>query len=234
MRLLHLIIQNIQFQFRHGFYLVYLVISMSYVAILRIMPDQIAQKAFILLIFSDVSILGLFFIGAIVFLERDQGIMQTLFVTPLSISEYIFGQALSLTILSLLMGFLIAFLRFGHSFNLIPVIAAIISASILSTLTGIAIAVKQRRVTSYFVIATVITLPFFLPVFNYLQITTMPLLQCMPTTSILNLLESAFTTFSTTTYITAGSVLVAWGIFIAFWTMQRFDRYIIRKVGEIE
>lgn len=96
MRLIHIVVQNIKFQFRHGFYLVYLVISLSYLAILKILSEEFARKAFVLLIFSDISILGLFFVGAIVFLERDQGIMQTLFRnTTACIRIYLCPGALS-------------------------------------------------------------------------------------------------------------------------------------------
>jgi hypothetical protein len=102
----------------------------------------------------------------------------------------------------------------------------------LSTLTGIAIAVKQRRVTSYLVYATVVILPFFLPVLNYLHIGNIPLLQLLPTTSILALLEGTFKSIFISDYIVIFSVLVVWSFAVSLWTVRRFDRYIIKKVGE--
>jgi fluoroquinolone transport system permease protein len=198
------------------------------------MPDSYATKAFVLIIFSDISLLGMFFIGAIVFLERDQGIMQTLFVTPLSVSEYIISQVLALTGLSLLMGLLIGLLRFGFSLSLVPLVAAITGASVLSTLFGIALAVKQRRVTSYFVICTMITLPFFLPVLHYLNIIDISYLQLfLPTAAILNLLGGTFSPFTAKDWLYASLALIPWGIFIGWLTVYRFDRYIIRKIGEV-
>lgn len=234
MRLLRMVIHNVVFQFKHGFYLVYLIISLSYVALLRMLPYSFAQKVFSLIIFSDISFLGLFFIGAIIFLERDQGIMQALFVTPLRITEYILSEVFSLAFLSLIMGMLIGFLRFGLSFSALPIVLATFLASTLFTLFGIAIAVKQRRITSYFVICFFLIAPFFLPLLSYFDIYNSRVLQIFPTAVFLNLLDGSFKPVCFSYYMYALANCAVWIAVAWYFTTRRFTEYVINKTGEIQ
>ncbi|MBN1465987.1 hypothetical protein JXA02_09510, partial [candidate division KSB1 bacterium] len=98
---------DVLFQFRHGFYFIYLLVSAIYIIALFNIPT--AQRLVVtnLLVFSDTSVLGLTFVGAILLLEKQQRILHSLFVTPLKLSEYLLAKVLSLSLIALLASLLI-------------------------------------------------------------------------------------------------------------------------------
>jgi hypothetical protein len=81
MRLLHAVLADIRFQIKQGFYLVYVVITAMYLIIMSFLPDDILAVALPLVVFSDPSVLGLFFIGGIILMEKGQGVNQYMLKT---------------------------------------------------------------------------------------------------------------------------------------------------------
>ncbi|QNO13949.1 hypothetical protein HYG86_03775 [Alkalicella caledoniensis] len=96
------LLHDIKFQFRHGFYIAYLVASIVYVAILRLLPLEPRNFILPIILFTDPAVLGFFFISGIFFLERDQNILENLFVTPYSIKNYILNKVISLGLITYL------------------------------------------------------------------------------------------------------------------------------------
>ncbi|NQV49093.1 MAG: hypothetical protein HQ507_01245, partial [Candidatus Marinimicrobia bacterium] len=58
MRLVISLKQDIRFQFRHGFYYVYAILSVIYILVLRFLPDALVHPTMILILFTDVCALG--------------------------------------------------------------------------------------------------------------------------------------------------------------------------------
>ena len=55
-----------------------------------------------LIIFSDPAALGMFFMGAVILLERSQRVLESLAVSPVRSEEYIVSKALSLSLIGTL------------------------------------------------------------------------------------------------------------------------------------
>lgn len=70
MRLKALLRGDIRFQYKYGFYFIYLLFSVLYIGLLYAFPEKWRGKAAILMIFSDPAAMGLFFMGAIVLFEK--------------------------------------------------------------------------------------------------------------------------------------------------------------------
>ena len=68
-------------QFRSGFYYAYMLISVIYIVVLRVLPENLADMALTETIFTDPSVFGYFFMGALIMLEKDQHTLESLFVT---------------------------------------------------------------------------------------------------------------------------------------------------------
>lgn len=81
---------DISIQLRSGYWTVYGIIGLIYILILVNLPVNIRDDVAIFLIFSDTSVLGLIFVGALVLLEKQQGVLQSLSVTPLKLTDYLF------------------------------------------------------------------------------------------------------------------------------------------------
>lgn len=104
MRIINLIKGDIRFQFKYGFYFVYAVFTAVYLSLIFVMPQSWREKAAAIMIFSDPAAMGLFFMGAIVLLEKSERILNSLAVSPVKTGEYILSKVISLLFISVLVG----------------------------------------------------------------------------------------------------------------------------------
>ncbi|NQV16416.1 ABC transporter permease [bacterium] len=137
MRLSAAIAQDIRFQYRHGFYYVYAILTVLYIVVLQLLPDQLLQPTLTLILFSDVCTLGFFFIGAIVLLERSQNITESLFVTPFLLHEYLLAKLVSFLVLSTVSALIIIVGSGSQKADFLWFIYGLIMSSILFTLFGL-------------------------------------------------------------------------------------------------
>ena len=108
MRILAAIRSDIKFQLKHGFYGIYAVVSIIYLIVLSFLPNEYLKYVLPTLIYSDPSGLGLFFFGGIVMLEKMQGIINYIVVTPLTTREYILSKVISLTLLAVVVSIVLS------------------------------------------------------------------------------------------------------------------------------
>lgn len=136
-------------QFRQGFYLVYGVITCIYLAVLFGIPADTRRITTAILLLSDTSVLGMFFVGALVLLEKQQAVLQSLFITPMKINDYLWGKVLSLALLTLLFGSFIAFLPGGLLRGWFFSLITLLLTSMIFTLVGLGIAAKVSTLNGY-------------------------------------------------------------------------------------
>lgn len=100
MRLKALILGDVRFQIKYGFYLVYLFFSILYIGILFAMPTAWRQTAAILMIFSDPAAMGLYFMGAIVLFEKSERVLDSVAISPVKPREYVISKLVSIGCIS--------------------------------------------------------------------------------------------------------------------------------------
>lgn len=72
MRFKNLLLWDMKFQGRYGFYLLYGILTAFYIVLLHSLPQSWKENAAAILIYSDPAAMGLFFMGAIILLEKSQ------------------------------------------------------------------------------------------------------------------------------------------------------------------
>ena len=101
---------------------------------------SIRDEVAIALIFIDTSVLGLIFVGALVLLEKNQGVLHSLSVTPLNLNNYLFAKTLSLTLLSAVVSSLLWIIPLwsfrGYEF----ILPGVVLSSVVFTLFGLGFA----------------------------------------------------------------------------------------------
>lgn len=100
MRLAALVWGDIRFQYKYGFYLIYLIFSVLYIGLLFVFPETWRPKAAVLLIFSDPAAMGLYFMGAIVLFEKSERVLDSIAVSPVKTKEYVLSKLISLGLIS--------------------------------------------------------------------------------------------------------------------------------------
>lgn len=230
MRLLAAMGQDIRFQFRHGFYYAYGVLTVIYIILLRVLPDSLVHPALTLILFTDICALGFFFIGAIVLLERGQNLTQSLFVTPLRLHEYLISKALSFLLLSIASALLIVIGAAVPMKNLVWFLLGLTFSALIYTLFGLVFSARARHVNDYFVKALGVGLLLSLPLFAYLNLFDTALFYVFPTRATLILLDTAGYEYALGEKLYSLISLVIWLSIFSYWGYQRFDRY-VRHAG---
>ena len=103
MKIFNLILWDMRFQAKYGFYLLYAFLTVLYTAVLVSIPQSIKPALSAILIFSDPAAMGLFFMGAIILMEKSQNVTSSFSVSPFSALEYVVSKTLSLSITGLLL-----------------------------------------------------------------------------------------------------------------------------------
>lgn len=166
MRIIKLILGDIHFQFKYGFYFIYILFSALYVFLLFIFPETWREKAVSIMIYSDPAAMGLFFMGAIVLLEKSQRVLNALAVSPVKEIEYVIAKTISLMLISVLVSLVLA-LAAGLR-NIPEVLLATALTSIIFTLLGLIAATKINSLNQYIIMTAPLELICFVPPIIYL------------------------------------------------------------------
>ncbi|MDE7353144.1 MAG: ABC transporter permease [Acetatifactor sp.] len=147
MRLGSLFLWDIRFQAKHGFYFLYAVLTVLYVAVLFAVPESWKEKTAAILIFSDPASMGLFFMGAIILLEKSQHTPCAFAVSPVCPMEYIIAEVSSLSAISLAAAVVLASAAGADNLHIVLLGTAI--SSMIFTLFGIIIATKISSLNQF-------------------------------------------------------------------------------------
>ncbi|NCC99680.1 MAG: ABC transporter permease [Bacteroidia bacterium] len=227
MRLLHAVWADIRFQFKQGFYLVYVLITVMYLIILSFLPENVLSVGLPLVVFSDPSVLGLFFIGGIIMLEKMQGILSVLVVSPLRTVEYILSKVISLAFVSVLAAFAITGFSHYNNVNWLLVFLSAVLTSGIFTLCGIMITAGCNTVNQYMIKTVPYMLLFVLPCFSLIGFPYSDLFTIIPSVAALRLMLGAYMGIPLYEAVGLTIYLVGMNYLFLRWTIRVFENKII-------
>ena len=166
MRLKSLFLLDMRFQAKHGFYFLYVVLTVIYAVALLAVPESWKEKTAIILIFSDPASMGLFFMGAIVLLEKSQHTPCAFAVSPVRPMEYIIAKVSSLSAVSLVVAAILALI--ARVDNLHIVLLGTVISNVIFTLLGIIIATKIISLNQFILWTVPIEIVCFVPAILHL------------------------------------------------------------------
>lgn len=218
---------DIRFQFKQGFYLVYGILSLIYILILFNISHSVRTEVTAYLILSDTSIIGLTFVGALVLLEKQQNVLQSLFITPLKLSTYILGKMLSLSLISLLVSSVIGFIPGGMLQNWLWTLVAVILSSIFFTFLGLGISARVNSVNEYLagtiiggiILGAPVALFFICPEISVV----------FPINATIDLMITKPGVQTIKGIIADVSVLICWNILGFIFAFYQFKKYVIER-----
>jgi fluoroquinolone transport system permease protein len=178
------------------------------------------------MIYSDTAAMGLFFMGAIVLLEKSQYVLNSIAVSPIKVSEYILAKVVSLGVIGTIVGVIIA-ISAGLK-NIPEVILGTFTASVIFSLLGLIAAVKVNSLNQ-FMVATIpfeilCTIPTIIYLFGYRK--TFMLLH--PGCIVLNMISGE------------GSINPAWILLLGLWIVliymiaHRCVKKMFQRVGGVK
>jgi len=232
MRLLNAIQYDLKLQFRHGFYYAYLIVCIMFVVVIRSFPVGIRTQVLTVGLLTDPSILGFFFLGGIILLEKGQNTLEGLFITPIRMSEYIWSKVISLTVLALLSCLVICIGSVGFSCNLFWFIVGIGLTSILFVLLGFTLVSITKTVNTYLLSSPIYGAITMIPLLGYFNIVKSPLFYLVPTQSSLTLIDGAFRPRPIGEMLLSVVLLLVFIYLAWLWASKWFNKYIVQRTGE--
>lgn len=161
MRAWRLTVGDIRFQWKYGFYAVYAIFTAVYLLALSVVPISARRVVAAVMIFTDPAAMGLFFMGAIVLLEKSQRVNSSLAVTPIRVWEYVLAKLLSLACISVAVGLILAVA--GGLSNIGLCVTGILLTSCLCSACGLIAAIKSSTLNQFILFAVPFELWICLP-----------------------------------------------------------------------
>ncbi|NLW55835.1 MAG: ABC transporter [Firmicutes bacterium] len=226
MRLARVLVQDIRYQMKYGFYLLYALISLIYIGFLRLLPLIVRADIAALIILSDPVLFGFFFIGGIYLLEQGEGLHRYWSILPTKPQEYIIAKLISLALISTISGLLIVGFSGMEKANYPLLAVALFLVAGIFTLTGLSLATLARTLNHYLVIAISVEISFLLPPLLLLCGLNWPFLLILPGAQGLAVFRSAL---GLGEMMDSGVLLI--GLF--FWLMVAFVWAYVRVPGAL-
>jgi len=193
-------------------------------------PDQL-QFFMPVLIMYGVSMTTVFLVGVLLLIERSQGTLSVVMVSPLRPAEYLASKLITLTVLALVESAIMAVVAYGLGFSFAWFVLAVVMRASMGVAVGVAVGVRFRSITRFLVPAIGLSLAFDLPNIWYFELWPSPLFYLWPSMPPLLLAKAAFVEVEPLQLVYAllyGALVVGAAL---IWASRSIDRFVVR--GEL-
>lgn len=214
---------DLRLQLRYQIVTVAVAVTVFYCLLFRAVPATRNDTVAVLLVFSDPTTFGFLFVGVLILFERGANTLQAVVVTPLSCGLYLWSKAISLTIIAVPCGCVMALASHGTAVNFALLVVAVAMSSVSFVFVGAVAAVKVRSVNAYLLLIPAFLAPAMVPILDTVGLLRSPLFYLLPTQGSLLLMEAAFAPRPAWQVCYAVAMLAA-VVPLAFrWALREFD-----------
>lgn len=150
-------------QYRYGIYAAYAFVVAFYIVALTVGRSILPGWAIALIIYTDPAAVGFFFLGALMMLEKSEGVRIALATSPATAAQYFTGKAVTLCGLALVACTILIFVHGAANPALLLVSVALTSVAFLGI--GVPIALRFRTVNGYLIGSSGFLTPVIGPAF---------------------------------------------------------------------
>ncbi len=233
MRFWNSFLKDARLQFRHGFYLIYGLVSLAYMGLLFALGPRARETMHSLFIYEDPSTLGHIFVGGMVLLERQERSLDTVWVTPLEVRDYLWAKVLSLNMLSIGTALLVTFPLKGFHFNIPLLIWSVALTAPIFTLIGLAVATRYQSLNALMLVTGMLVNISNWPLVQYFGLTQWGILEGFPCMASLRLTDMALgiTAWDPLVWLKSTLILLTWLGLSYWWASHWFRKYLTARQG---
>lgn len=180
---------------------------------------------------SGVGITAFLLVGVLLMLERGEGTLDVVLVSPLRPGEYLASKLLTVSALAAVEGVFVAGVAYGAAFSLPWLVLAVLLRAAFVAAVGVAVAVRYRSITGFLMPVVLLATFFDLPLLWYFELWPSPVFWLWPTLPSLLLAKAAFLPVGG---LQLGYACVYGVVAIAAavaWALRAIDRFVVR--GEL-
>lgn len=215
-------------QKRYYFWATAAVITLVWVLLLGSLSDTVKAQWMPALIFADLSNIGLLFIAGCLYLERRQGTLYALAITPFRRSRWLLLKLISLTVLTAACALAIV-LAAGGTVNWLLLIPAVLATALVFTLCGFLLALPFDDLLNYFLAMALSMIFLSLPLLDYFEVYPHWLYWLLPSQPVLILLVGSFHTVEVTSVIASMLLCVIWVCVLYILAARKFNRFVAMR-----
>jgi fluoroquinolone transport system permease protein len=229
-RLLVTIRTDVRLQFRNGLYY----ISAGLVVFMVLLLRQLLEPGAMALVLPGILLstaggTSYLFAAGMILLEKGQGSLDALIVTPLRANEYLSGKLASVGLLVLLEGLATGLLSYGLGLNLALLTLGLLMSHLLFALCGIALVGRYDVITDFLMPSIVLIGGLTFALLGVAGVAPIWLWLALPSGPAALLLKGAFVPLSAgeLAYGLLGGTV--WVVVCYVWARRSFERFIVRK-----
>ncbi|KWX57902.1 fluoroquinolone transporter permease [Mycobacterium sp. NAZ190054] len=220
-------------QVRQRFVHAAVISGMLWLVVLLPMPHGLRSIVEPYVLIGDITVVGFFFIGGSVFLEKQERTLGAVICSPLRFSEYLSVKIVVLSGVSLFIAVVVATATHGTHYRPGLLVAGVLLGTLVMLLVGFISALPFDSVSDWFLSTVVPLLILSLPVLHLLGVWTSPVLYLIPTQGPLLMFAAVFDQISLAPwqigYAVGYPLLCAVGLYKLAGRM--FGRYVIERSG---
>ncbi len=220
---------DVRLQLRYGFYAVYAVLTVAFVGGLRALGPALRTDVAVLVIATDTTVLGFYFIAALVLFEKETAVLDALVTSPLGDRGYLASKVVSLSLLAVLASVVIAVLGHGLTSGLGVLVCGVAISASLFVLIGFVAVARFDSINEYFISAVGWGVILFLPLIGYVGLVETWLFYLLPAQPVLLLIEAGLRPASPWTVAYSISYLVIANGIAFWWARNAFRRHIVHE-----
>lgn len=222
---------DIQLQFRNGFYYASAFVATFTVLILGLFPNTNWRFILPVILFENLLINTFYFISALVLLEKTEGTLEGLIVSPLRKWEYLASKVISLTVLSILESLIVTLIIFRASLNWPIFIIGVIILCAMFALAGFIFVARYDSINTFLFPSIALTTLLSLPIIDALALWKTPLMLLHPFQAPLLLITAGFQPLPTWQLIYSLLYGTIWIGILYHFSQRAFYRFVILKQG---
>ncbi len=221
-----------QLQIRNRFYLLSGIFAGIVILLMRyFLAAEILAQAIPPLLLITIAGTTYLFAGGMILLERGEGTLQGITITPLQSWEYLSSKLISLNLLALMESLVITGFGYGWDCNLGLLCSGILIIGVLYSLICFIVVFRYHSVIDFLMPSLILNLILQLPLLRYFQIWDVPILLILPTQGPLLLMQAAFVHLEFTDLVYGIGISLISVIITAIWGYRCFDHFIRRGEG---
>ena len=216
---------DVQLQFRYGFYYAGAVVALIWIVLLS--PASVEGLRLLLppFLFLNLVMTTFYFISGLVLLEKKQGTLAGLVLTPLRQHEYLAAKVSTLAILAAIECVLIVLIVYGLGLNWALLLAGLLSLAVVYALFGFVAVSHFDSINAFIVPSGLIVAILTLPLVDYFGLWSNPIFYLLPTQAALLLLKAAFQPIAPWQMVYSLLATILWAGLGLWWSRRVFYRF---------
>ena len=220
-----------QLQWRQGLFYAALFVMLAWIGLFLQLDDLITHYLLPVILYIDLSIFGFFFMAGLLYLEKGEGVLSALVVTPLQGWRYLVAKLVTLTGIGLLVSLSVVIVVHRAAVNWPLLVGALILNSLFFILASFILACRYDAINEFLIPAIWFLGAAQIPFLDSFGIWSGWLIYLLPFQAALLLVRGAFEPLAAWQWLYALTYLLAMIGAGFVWSLRAFQHFVVRGAG---